>query len=489
MKILFVASEATPFAKTGGLADVVGSLPKELKRRGHDVRIIIPRYRGLTALAPSRPAGVQAVVDSGPFRHRAELEETAVDGIPVYLVGSGIYFDRAYLYGTPSGDYPDNHRRYGFFCRAVLAFMERIGFCPDILHCHDWQTALIPILLKHDPALHPFFTGTRVVFTIHNLAYQGVFPREALTELGLPAGLFSMAQLEFYGKINLMKGAIQTADVITTVSPTYREEILTKTHGCGLEGVLAGRREDLRGILNGIDYAEWNPATDRNLVANYTFSSLEGKKANKTDVQRLLGLEENDRIPLLGMVSRIVAQKGFDLLASILPRLEREPLQLAILGTGDEKFVAQLREVTQRHVANIAITIDFAPHLAAKLYGGCDMLLMPSQFEPCGLSQLVALRYGTVPVVRKTGGLADSVIDPADNPGDATGFTFDGYSGPALMTAIERAVRTYGDGDVWRGFVQRGMTSDFSWKRSAAGFETLYREILARKGRERNGTD
>jgi starch synthase len=480
LNILFVASEATPLAKTGGLADVVGSLPKELARQGHDVRIVIPLYRQ-TASAARRInfAGITVEVPCGKDVEEARLFESTIGSVPVYLVAHDGYFDRDHLYGDPDGDYPDNDRRFSFFCRAVLALMERVGFCPDILHCHDWQTAIIPVILHAERDAHPFFRRTATVYTIHNLAYQGLFPPASLTTLGIAPALFTMEGLEFYGRVNLMKGGILYADSVTTVSPTYREEILTPEQGCGLEGVLRAREGDLHGILNGLDYEVWNPATDPGIVADYT--TPEGKGANKRELQTELGLDVDPDIPVLAMISRLAAQKGFDLVAKLLPSLLRRRLQLVIVGVGDAKYLRLLRRFHRLGLPNLAISLDFAPLLAPKVYAGSDIFLMPSHYEPCGLGQLIALRYGTVPVVRSTGGLADTVVDPAENAAAANGFSFADYSTTALCGAIDRALAAYGDRPYWRELVARGMTRDFSWGRSAELYAALYRETLDKK--------
>jgi starch synthase len=484
LNILFIASEVTPLAKTGGLADVVGSLPKELKRLGHDVRIVIPFYREVAQAGHAiAPTGLTARVMLGQESREASLATTAIGDIPVYLVGNEGYFFRDHLYGTPAGDYPDNHLRFAFFCRAALALTELAGFRPDVIHCHDWQAALVPIILHHERADHPFFARAATVFTIHNLAYQGLFPPESLADMGLDPALFTMEQLEFYGRVNLLKGGILFADSITTVSPTYCREILTTEHGCGLEGVLRVRRKALHGILNGLDYEIWDPATDRGLVANYSTADRTAKAANKRALQEALGLEPAPHVPLLGMVSRLAEQKGFDLMARLLPRFACAPLQLVIVGAGDAKYVRLLERVRRRHPANISITIGFAPW-AARVYGGSDLFVMPSRYEPCGLGQLIALRYGSVPLVRRTGGLADTVVDPRDAPEAATGFTFDAYDREALWEAVGRALKAYGEPGLWGEMVRHGMSQDFSWTESARQYEALYGATLTAKRKD-----
>ncbi len=482
MKILFVASEVAPFAKTGGLADVTGSLPKELKRLGHDVRIVLPFYREVDKSGvPVRKMRKAIEVPLGDEVFKGVLRQSSLGDIPVYLLENRQLFDRDSLYGTPAGDYPDNHRRFSFFCRGVLELLKRIDFRPDIIHCHDWQTALIPILLRYELAADLFFARTATVYTIHNLAYQGLFPRETLGEMGLAPSYFTIARLEYYGKVNLMKGAIITADLVTTVSETYCREILTAEQGCGLDGVLQCRKDDLSGILNGLDYEEWDPAADQDIFKRYTSSSPAGKGVNKKGLQHLLGLEERADIPLVGMVSRLVAQKGFDLVTELLPRLAGEDLQLAVLGTGDGNYSQLFKAAREGGARNISLTTGFDPSLSRKVYAGSDIFLMPSHFEPCGLGQLIALRYGAVPVARKTGGLADTVTDLRETPATANGFTFEPYDVDALWETLQRAVDTWRDRERWKRIVRRGMTMDFSWHGSAERYVELYRRGLAKK--------
>jgi len=484
MKILFVASEVAPFAKTGGLADVTGSLPKELSRLGHDVRIALPAYREVEKMeTPVIKMRKSIEVVMGGESYKGYLRHGTLGDVPVYLLENRPLFHRDHLYGTPEGDYPDNPRRFAFFCRGVLELLKKVDFRPDVIHCHDWQTALIPYLLRFDLAGDLFFARTAVIHTIHNLAYQGHFPRKALAEMGLDPVHFTIDRLEYYGGINLMKGAILTADLVTTVSETYCREILSPEQGCGLEGVLALRESDLFGILNGLDGDEWNPATDRVLTKQYGPSSPGGKSANKKALQRLLGLEERGDVPLLGMVSRLVAHKGFDLVSELLPRLAAEELQLAVLGTGDARYLAAFAEAREGGAANISLTVGFDPSMARRIYGGSDIFLMPSHFEPCGLGQLIALRYGAVPVVRKTGGLADTVIDSRESAESANGFSFPGYDADSLMDAVLRATSLYRDRQAWKKLMVQGMKGDFSWRRSAEKYVVLYERAMAKKKR------
>lgn len=479
MKILFVSSEVSPFAKTGGLADVAGALPKALKKNGHDVRIIMPLYHSVEtggfSIKKARK-GFEVPVDG--VMQKGLLRQSSLDDIPVYLVEKKEYFQRDALYGTPAGDYPDNNQRFGFFCQSVVDLLKRLDFRPDIIHCHDWQTALVPYIIRHQHKDDPFFARTALVFTIHNLAYQGIFEREALSSFGLDAGHFTVDRLEYYGKINLMKGGILAADVVNTVSNAYCREIRTEELGCGLQGVLQERAHDLYGILNGIDYQDWNPATDPLIFKSYTPSALSGKAVNKKNLQKSLGLEQNPSIPLLGMITRLAAQKGLDLLEALLPKLQKENLQLVLLGTGDEKYMKMFSALRAKPSNALSINLTFDLALSHKIYAASDMFLMPSLYEPCGLGQLISFRYGAVPVVRKTGGLADTVFDLRDGVREANGFTFDEYSPEAFWNAISRALETYQDRKKWDKMVRTGMNSDFSWDHSAGEYEVLYEKAL-----------
>jgi starch synthase len=485
MKILFVASEVTPFAKTGGLADVASALPKTLKALGHDVRIMMPFYssveKGGMAVRKGRKSASVLVdgVEKKGFLRQASLGE-----IPVYLIENKEYFARDELYGTSSGDYPDNALRFSFFCRSVLELLKKMDFRPDIIHCHDWQTALIPHYLKHERKNDPFFAKTGVIFTIHNLAYQGLFPSEGLEAMGLSRECFTIDGLEFYGKVNLLKGGILAADLITTVSEAYCREVQTPEMGCGLHGVLQTRKDDFFGILNGLDYDEWNPAMDKDIMKNYSHASLSGKLVDKIGLQRLMGLASAPDIPMFGMVSRMVAQKGFDLICELLPQFAKAPLQLVLLGNGEERYLKALNECKAAGARNIAFASGFDHDLAPKIYAGSDMFLMPSFFEPCGLGQLIAMRYGAVPVVRRTGGLADSVFDPLDSDKTPNGFLFEEYTAEALWAAINRAMTAYQDRVFWKKLMRRGMSCDYSWQNSVQKYLELYKRALARKGVE-----
>jgi len=483
MKILFVASEVSPFAKTGGLADVTGALPRELKNMGHDVRIIMPFYKTVAqGDFIIRKIRKSIEVRVGGSLQKGLLRQTFLDGIPVYLLENKEYFHREHLYGAPVGDYPDNAERFAFFNRGVLELLKRMDYRPDVLHCHDWQTALIPLLLRYEFADDPFFANMAVLFTIHNLAYQGLFPFKSLDAIGLDSSYFTIDKLEFYDKVNLMKGGILTADLINTVSETYCSEILTAEQGCGLEGVLLTRSDSLSGVLNGINYSDWDPSTDQEIFRNYSSSSLAGKAANKKSLQKLLKLDINSNIPLLGMVSRMIEQKGFDLIEKLLPYFAKEELQLVVIGSGEKKYVKSFRDIRKQGAGNIVLHEGFDTVLARKVYAGSDIFLMPSHFEPCGLGQLIALRYGTVPVVRKTGGLSDTVVDEKDSGREQNGFSFGEFKSSALWQCLQRALKAYRDKDGWKKIVRNGMNRDFSWKQSAKKYEELYCRGVANKG-------
>ncbi|GFE57453.1 glycogen synthase GlgA [Geobacter sp. AOG1] len=483
MKILFVASEVAPFAKTGGLADVTGSLPVALKRLGHDVRIILPLYKTVgEGPFPIHKGRKSVEIPLGETLRKGFLRQSTSADIPVYLLENRFFFHRDHLYGTPAGDYPDNHQRFAFFCRGVLDLLKRMDFRPDILHCHDWQTALVPVLLRYAHREDPFFMSTATLFTIHNLAYQGLFPKTSLGEMGFDWSYFTIDRLEYYDQVNLMKGGILTADLVTTVSPSYCNEILSVEQGCGLEGVLAQRRDDLYGVLNGLDPEEWDPATDRHIFKTYTPAAPAGKAVNKRGLQKRLGLEVAPDIPLVGMVTRLASQKGIDLLTAILPRLEGdENVQLVLLGAGDEAYHQLFEDFNARGVGNISLNIGYDSVCARQIYAGSDIFLMPSHYEPCGLGQLIALRYGAVPVVRKTGGLADTVFDGRDGSREPNGFTFDDFTADALWEALQRALQSYRQRDAWKKLVRRGMSRDYSWQQSAGEYERLYRVALGKK--------
>jgi starch synthase len=482
MKIMMVASEAVPFSKTGGLADVVGALPKALRKLGHEVAVVLPRYR-MTRLQDPATLFPALTVPLGPSLHFPSILTVVEGGVKFYFVEYPMFFDRAALYGTPEGDYPDNAERFGLLCRAAVEIAQ-LDFRPDLFHCHDWQSALVPVLLRTLYARSPAVGRTPILFTIHNLGYQGLFRPEILGQLGLPASLFTIDGLEFYGKVNLLKGGLVYSDAISTVSRGYAREIQTEEYGFGLDGLLRYRSLVLSGILNGVDYTEWNPATDRYLAANYSPEDLSGKRQCKRDLLGLFGLppEFLDK-PLIGIVSRLTAQKGADLIAESAEELMAGDLAMVVLGTGDAYYENLFRRLAERYAGKLAVRIAYDDAIAHKIEGGADMFLMPSRYEPCGLNQIYSLKYGTVPIVRATGGL-DDTVEPFDpKTGRGTGFKFTEYSGKAMLGAIRAALEVYRNPSLWRKLMLNGMSRDYSWEASAAQYVKLYESLRSARPR------
>jgi len=473
VRIVIAASECTPYSKTGGLADVVGALPPALANLGHQVSVFVPRYR---QTRPGNPATVIASI-TVPFDDRyrfcSVLDGGLRNGVQMYFVEYPPFFDRDGLYGTAIGDYPDNAERFALLSRAVLEATKFFGR-PDILHCHDWQTALIPILLKTLYSEDPVFERMPCVFTIHNLGYQGLFPPEILPLLMLPWDLFTMTRMEFYGKVNFLKGAITSADFITTVSRRYALEIQTAEYGFGLEGVLRPRAGTIAGILNGVDYVEWNPETDTHIAANYSIRDLSGKAECKRDLLKEFGLPEETQLPVLGIVSRFAGQKGFDLIQQVSDRLAREELIVVALGTGDRDYEDMFRRLNRQYPQKFAVRIAFDNVLAHKIEAGSDMFLMPSKYEPAGLNQLYSLKYGTVPIVRATGGLDDTVEPWNPHTQKGTGFKFKEYSGEAMLETVQRALAAFRDQGGWQVLMRNGMAHDYSWEASARDYVRVY---------------
>ncbi|HEV3256269.1 MAG TPA: glycogen synthase GlgA [Gemmataceae bacterium] len=497
-KLLLAASEVVGFAKTGGLADVAGSLPRALARRGHQCAIILPLYRGART-GPVHVAPTEHVftVPIGPRTVRGRLWRSTLpdSDVPVYLVEQPEYYDRddlahgrgLYHFTLPNGqkrDYPDNCERYIFFSRAVLEALRLLDYWPDVVHNNDWQTGLVPVYLNEEYRRRAGYERIRTLFTIHNIAYQGIFWHWDMTLTGLDWKLFNYRQLEFHGRLNFLKAGIVFSDVLTTVSPRYAQEIQTPYYGCGLEGVLAERKANLFGIVNGVDYSAWNPASDRNLAATYDADSVtRGKPACKAALQRRYGLPEQPRTPLLGIVSRLAEQKGLNLVGKAADTfLQQDDTQLVVLGEGDPIYHRMLQDLKARHPDRVGITLAFDEPLAHQIEAGADVFLMPSLFEPSGLNQLYSLKYGTVPVVRATGGLADTITDCTPETladGTATGFTFLAATPGALLDTVRRALRLYrGEPQKWLQLQQTGMRQDWSWSRSAAEYEKLYARIM-----------
>ncbi len=445
MKIAFLASEAIPYAKTGGLADVAGALPKYLNKLGVDVRLFMPLYREVRKKGlPLETVLDHVEVDLGGRKKAFAVKAHSGNGFPAYFIEKDEYFDRDFLYGTAAGDYPDNGERFGFFSMAVLETIKQLGFAPDILHCHDWQSAVALAYLKTVRARDAFFAGTRSLFTIHNLAYQGLFGKDVLGKIGLPESLFNMNDLEFWGKVNFLKAGILYSTAVSTVSPRYSREIQTPEFGCGLDGLLRSRSRVLFGLLNGVDYAAWNPATDTLIPAPFNPSDLTGKKICKMELLKTFGLTGGAETPVVGIVSRLAGQKGLDIVCDALPSLFALGVRLIILGTGEAKIQDSLLEARKVYPTQLGLKIAFDEKIAHTIYAGSDLFLIPSRYEPCGLTQMYSLRYGTVPVVRATGGLDDSIqeFDPGTSTGN--GFKFEEASPDALVVAVRKALAAFG---------------------------------------------
>lgn len=487
LKILIVSSEIDPFAKTGGLADVAGSLPKALAKLGHDVRLIMPRYKQIknTEYMTDMPVEMDGHLETaiiktsllpvkGPEQHLK---------IPVYFVDNYKFFYRDGLYG-----HPDDGARFNFFTKAVLSALPKINFQPDVIHCNDWQSALLPLFMKYKYEDEPFYRDTATVFTIHNLQYQGRFPKEMLITLNLPEKkFFTPDQLEYWGNINYMKGGILYADLINTVSDKYSLEIQTAQFGEGLDGLLRKRAQDLYGILNGIDYHNFDPETDDRIHKNFSLDNLEGKKENKYALQKEMGLPQRD-VPLISIISRLASQKGLDLLANVIDDLLQTDVQFVLLGSGEDKYQQFFSELKIRYRDKAAVHIGFDSNLAQRIYAASDIFLMPSRFEPCGLSQIISMRYGTIPLVHATGGLEDTVIDFHEDNQRGNGFSFNHYSAVELWKTLQRAVGLYNDyPEQWHQLVSNAMKADFSWSKSAEKYVSYYRTAINKRQKEALG--
>lgn len=473
MRILFVAPEGIPFSKTGGLGDVVGGLPKELAALGQEVAVLLPRHRGASLREPVVHTSLTVPVGE-ELRFPSVTGGVVQDGVRYFFLDDPEYFDRETLYGGPSGDYSDNPERFAEFSRAALEFAKLV-WLPDVFHCHDWQTALLPVFLKTLYATDPILARIPTILTIHNLGYQGLFARSALRRAGLPENLFSIDGLEFFGRANFLKGGMVFTDWLTTVSKRYAQEIQTPEFGCGLEGVIRQRGERVVGILNGVDYSAWSPENDGLIAANYSPQNLEGKQSCKRDLleQYRLPSESLER-PLVGIISRFVDQKGFDLVVEAAEEMLKENLQIVALGTGLPEYEEFFRLLADRHPRKVGVRIAYDNTLAHKIEAGADLFLMPSLYEPCGLNQIYSLRYGTLPVVRATGGLDDTVEPYDPKTGAGVGFKFREYSAAALVGCLRDALRTYRDRNAWRRLQANAMAKDFSWKASATQYIHLY---------------
>lgn len=490
MRILLASSEVVPFSKTGGLADVSGALPVALEQLGHEVIIFAPRYRGSeNSGCTIEPTGIDLQIPIADRIVSGTLAKTTQPGskVTVYLVEHADYFDRDGLYGDADGEFKDNCERYTFFCRAVLESIRLLKWKPDLIHANDWQTGLIPTLLSVEYVDTPGYEDIASLMTIHNLAYQGSFWYENVKLTGIDWKYFNWRQMESYGNLNLLKSGLVFADAISTVSPTYAVEIQGQEQGCGLDGLLAERRDVLSGILNGIDVAEWNPETDSHLPFNFNADTVTKVKPQcKANLQRQFKLYENERTPLIGIVGRLATQKGWSLILPVMRKwLETLDAQWIVLGTGDAEYHRVLESLHRSHPDKFGLNLGFSNQQAHQIEAGVDMFVMPSQYEPCGLNQMYSMAYGTVPVVRQTGGLADTVVDAtpvAIENGSANGFSFVDFSPIALESALNRAVDMYHNRiDAWQQLIQTGMRRDWSWNASAKQYVDLYQKIITRK--------
>jgi len=479
MKVAMLASEVVPFAKTGGLADVVGALPKTLSRLGLEVNVFLPLYRETKKKNLELHRVVEDLeIDWSGEKSRFSVWESRQGTLGFLLIEKDEYFDRERLYGTPQGDYPDNGERFAFFSKAALETLRYLGFRPDVVHAHDWQAAVALAMLKFLYGQDPFFAYTKSLFTIHNLAYQGLFEKGVLGRIGLPEGLFKMEDLEFYGQVNYLKGGILYSTAVNTVSERYSQEIQTPEFGYRLDGLLRKRRDHLFGILNGVDYADWNPATDKFILRPYDPTYLDGKKECKRDLLLAFGLEKaKPEAPVVGMVSRLAGQKGFDILCESLEGIFRMGAVLVILGTGEEVFHKALSAAREKFPGSLGLRLAYDESLSHKIYAGSDVFLIPSRYEPCGLTQMYSLRYGTIPVVRATGGLDDTIQEYNPERGTGNGFKFQEYSSAALLGSLEKALEIYRKKDGWRDLMQKAMACDFSWEMSAREYLRLYQRI------------
>ena len=484
LNILLAASEMVPFAKTGGLGDVIGALPHALARRGHDVRVFIPHYGFLdTADYHLEPLGWTLRIPLGD-KEAVMTASMTIDhksGLKIYFVGNSDYFNRRGLYGhhDTKEDFADNDERFAFFSRAILEAARKLEFRPDVVHLHDWQTALAAVYLKTVYADDPFFAATKSVLTIHNLAHQGCFDAERFTLLGLSDSLIQpTAQLEFYERSNFLKGGIVFADQITTVSPRYAEEIQTGKFGCGLDGVLKERADDLHGILNGVDYTLWSPSRDNLVPHKYFPANLSGKRMNKIDLLGAAGLPVREGTPLVGMISRLVHQKGLDLIHDAADRMFAMDLQMVVLGTGEEKYHKLLTMLEGKYPDKLKVYLAHDERLAHLIEAAADIFFMPSLFEPCGLNQLYSLKYGTVPIVSAVGGLVDTVVDYDPQDGSGTGFVFNEETPEAMLESLDRALKLFGRRRAWMKMMKTGMKQDFSWNRSVERYLTLFEQLV-----------
>jgi starch synthase len=491
--ILFLSSEIVPFAKTGGLADVSYSLPQAIKELGHEIRVMMPRYGFIS----ERRYGIHEIIrlremdiPIGDKLQKGNAKASFIVGqkvkVQVYFLENEFYYNRDGIYvdSKTKTDYPDNDERFIFFCKGVIEMLKRLGWVPDIIHCNDWQTALIPVYLKTVYKNDPFFKKIKTVLTIHNIGYQGIFPKESFLKSGLPEEIFP--EIEHNGNFNFLKAGILYADVITTVSPTYAKEIINDNEfGAGLSDVLKKRKKDVYGILNGVDYSTWSPENDKFIPVPYNIQTIESKYENKKALLKYFDLPYNEDVPVVAQISRLVEQKGFDLIAEVIDDMMKLDIQYIVLGTGEPKYEEMLAKIKKKYPKKVGVHIGFSEELAHLIEAGADIFLMPSRYEPCGLNQMYSLRYGTVPVVRKVGGLADTVEEFNPKTGKGTGFLFEKYSGQEMLKALKKAITVYKNRKVWLKLMKNGMAKDFSWNASAKEYVKLYAKLLTKQRRTR----
>jgi starch synthase len=482
LKILVVASEAAPLAQAGGLGDVVGSLPPVFRDMGHHVAVALPAYRRILEDLSFKPAAMALPVRMGRRDFTADiLEGELCPGVPAYLVRRDEFFDRAEIYGSTQGEYVDNRERYIFFSRSIPALCKAVGFIPDVILANDWQTGLVMSLLAEGA-----LPKTAGVFAIHNLGYLGLVPPEQTEIIGLPDAYYTMEGLEFFGNMSLLKAGIVYAREVTTVSPTYAREIQTPEYGLGMAGLMQSVKDKLHGILNGVDYKIWNPETDKNIAANYSPRDLSGKPHCKKELLKEMGLPDNlSEKPLIGMVTRLFDQKGCRLVAEAAEKLFSLDLGLVLLAAGDAGYQQLFTELQARHPSRFGIRLGFDPVLSHKIFAGCDMFLMPSLYEPCGLTQMFSLKYGTIPLVRNTGGLKDTILDPDEDHGFGTGFKFDRFHSKNLVQMVRRATKVFQNKKRWQAMMLKAMSQDFSWEHSAREYLAVFEQAMAAKKRKK----
>lgn len=483
MKILIASPEAAPYVKTGGLADVAGALCREFRRMNEEAKVVLPLYEKIKESGkPLRDTGIMINV---PVGDRLVGGRIFSDELTNFFIDCDEFFDRPELYGTPDGDYSDNASRFTFFSRGILEACKALGFKPDIIHCNDWQTGMVPLYLKTIYKTDKFFRNTATLLTIHNLGYQGLFPASDMSVTNLGYELFTPKGIEFYGKVNFLKAGLLSADILSTVSATYAKEILDEEHGFGLDGLLRSRADSLFGVINGIDYEEWDSAADKFIPANYSRTDTSGKAVCKAELLKSQFKPSKNSaartMPLIGMVTRLSEQKGLDLVIQSIPELLSFGVKLVVLGKGDESYHKSLSDISARYKDKVSVTIGFDERLAHRIYAGSDFFLMPSKYEPCGLGQLISERYGSIPVARNAGGLADTIQDFEPLTSRGTGFLFSDYTSPAMKDALKRAFCVYTDEGKMKRMMEEGMKMDFSWKKSALRYIELYKVALKKR--------